>query len=263
MFTVPDGNAINMSHGSAEIDKECCNMSESADISEMQNTFRVCRDTGQLADLLANELADMIRIAIAGNGTCHMVFPGGRSPRSVLERLAKVDLPWAGLHLYPSDERCLPVGDAERNDRLIDELLITQVPLPVKNLHRIPAELGPEEGAAQYCRLLNKTPPFDIVLLGVGPDGHTASLFPGHPALADGRAAVPVWNAPKLPPERVTIGLGRLLAARQRIVVATGSEKCDMIRQVKRGVDLPVARVKPTKWYLDAAAADNAEDGRS
>ena len=230
------------------------NMSEYTDAKETHGIFCVYRDAEHLAVSLVSELAQMIRVAIADRGVCHMVFPGGRSPRRALELLSGQDLPWDMLHLYPSDERCLPVGDVERNDRLIDELLLTRVSLPPKNLHRIPAELGPEEGAALYNQLLHQTPPFDIALLGVGPDGHTASLFPGHPALADGCAAVPVWNAPKLPPERVSLGLGGLLAARQRLVVATGSEKCELIGQIQRGVDLPVARIQPTKWYLDAAA---------
>ena len=174
------------------------------------------------------------------------------------------DLPWQSLHLYPSDERCVPVGDPERNDRLIDELLVDQLTLPPANLHRIPAELGPEMGATQFSRLLRKTPPFDVVFLSAGPDGHTASLFPGHSVLADERSVVPVWGAPKPPPQRVSIGYSRLLAARQRIVMVTGSEKRELAEQVQRGVDLPVTRVQPTGWYLDGEAArvlrDNTEN---
>ena len=225
---------------------------------------RAFLDPDVLARTLADDLAQYIRAAVAARGECHFVFPGGRSPRRVLELMRGYDLPWQSLHLYPSDERCVPVGDPERNDRLIDELLVDQLTLPPANLHRIPAELGPEMGATQFSRLLRKTPPFDVVFLSAGPDGHTASLFPGHSVLADERSVVPVWGAPKPPPQRVSIGYSRLLAARQRIVMVTGSEKRELVEQVQRGVDLPVTRVQPTGWYLDGEAArvlrDNTEN---
>lgn len=223
-------------------------------IQTLSNTL-VFPNPETLARALADDLVQHIRTAVAARGVCHCVFPGGRSPRRVMELLREQDLPWKALHLYPSDERCVPLGDSERNDRLIAELFLGQVPLPPTHLHSIPAELGPEEGATWFSQLLAQTPPFDIALLGVGPDGHTASLFPGHPALADERPAVPVWHAPIPPLERVSLGLGRLLAARSRIVVVTGREKRGLIGQLQRGADLPVVQVEPTGWYLDTQAA--------
>lgn len=207
-----------------------------------------------LACTLADDLAQYIRAAVAARSECHFVFPGGRSTRRVLELMRGYDLPWQSLHLYPSDERCVPVGDPERNDRLIDELLVDQWILPSENLHRIPAELGPEMGATQFSRLLSMTPPFDIAFLGAGPDGHTASLFPGHPALSDDHPAVPVRDAPKPPPDRVSIGFARLQAARERWVIVTGVEKRDLMTRVQRGDDLPVTRLQPTVWFMDAVA---------
>lgn len=230
-------------------------MSNGSDSESVSNGFHVYRDTERLYASLAGELAQLIRTAVSNRGACHMVFPGGRSPHRALQLLSEQQLPWAALHLYPSDERCLPTGDAERNDQLVDELLLGRVPLPSKNLHRIPAELGPEEGSAQYSRLLRQVPRFDVALLGVGPDGHTASLFPRHPALSDERPAVPVCDAPKPPPARVSIGFARLLAARERWVIATGSEKRDLMIRVRQGADLPVMRVRPTAWFMDVAAA--------
>jgi 6-phosphogluconolactonase len=213
-----------------------------------------------LAHALADELAHCVRAAVTARGICHLVFPGGRSPRLVLELLRERDLPWPALHLYPSDERCVAAGDPERNDLLVAELLLDTVPTLPVHLYSIPAELGPEEGAAQFSQLLARTPPFDIALLGAGPDGHTASLFSNHPALEDQRPAVPVLRAPKPPSERVTISLGRLLAARQRIVIATGLEKQAMLRRIQRGADFPVARLQPTRWYLDSASAGLLDD---
>lgn len=230
-------------------------MSNGPDSEGVSSGFRVYRDAEHMYASLAGELAQLIRTAVSSQGACHMVFPGGRSPRRALELLSEQQLPWAALHLYPSDERCLPMGDAERNDRLVDELLLGRTSLPPQNLHRIPAELGPEEGAAQYSRLLRQVPCFDAALLGVGPDGHTASLFPRHPALSDERPAVPVRDAPKPPPARVSIGFARLLAARERWVIVTGSEKRDLMIRVRQGADLPVMRVRPTAWFMDVAAA--------
>lgn len=208
-------------------------------------------DAESLAIGLVERLVKQIHAIMDQRGTCHLVFPGGHSLRRILELLSAQDLPWAALHLYPSDERCVPVGDPERNDRLIDEMLLIQVPLPPENLHRIPAELGPEEGASYYSQLLDQTPRFDIVLLGVGPDGHIASLFPGHSALFDNRSAVPVYNAPKPPPERVSIGMARLLAARERWVIVIGVEKRDLIARMQRKEDLPVIRMHPTAFYVE------------
>lgn len=224
-------------------------------LSKAQHSFHVHHDAEHLAASLANELAQLIRATVANRGVCHMVFPGGGSPRRTLELLSKQDLPWVSLHLYPSDERCVPADDDYRNDRLIEELVIKRGMLPPENLHRIPAELGPEEGALQYSQLLDHLPQFDIALLGMGSDGHTASLFPKHPGLTDQRSVIPVCNAPKPPPERVSIGLHRLLTAHNRWVMAMGGDKQDALDSAYRGDDLPVTQVKPTAFFVDLAAA--------
>lgn len=216
-----------------------------------QGAFRVYSDPEQLASELADELALQMRVAVDARGTCHMVIPGGRSPRRVLELLRAMEVPWSALHFYPSDERCVPVGDPERNDRLIDELLLPHVSLPLENLHRIPAELGPEEGALRFSQLLKNIPPFDIVLVGVGSDGHTASLFPNHLAVLDDRDAVPVLAAPKPPPFRVSIGLGRLKRAHNRHVIALGPEKRDILTSPDRLRETPVMRLNATIWYAE------------
>lgn len=213
--------------------------------------FREYSDPEQLASELADELARQMRLAVNTSGSCHMVFPGGRSPRRTLELLRNQKVPWSALHLYPSDERCVPVGDSARNDRLIDEILLPYVPLRLENLHRIPAELGPEEGALRFSQLLKNTPPFDIVLVGVGIDGHIASLFPNHLSVLDDMDAVPVLKAPKPPPFRVSIGLGRLKGAHRRHVVAQGTEKRDLLSSPERFRDTPVMKLNATIWYAE------------
>jgi 6-phosphogluconolactonase len=225
-------------------------MNDSQALLTSPSEFRFYLNPKLLAEDLADALAEQIIAAVADRGFCHMVFPGGRSPRQVLERLREQDIPWGALHLYPSDERCVPVGNPERNDRLVDELLFNHVSLPPENLHRIPAELGPEEGALRYSDLLDKTPRFDIVLLGMGLDGHTASLFPNHPALRDMRQAVPVWNAPKPPSLRVSIGLKRLTDALTRLVIVLGNGKYKLMNSLESLSDTPVVLIQPTAWFV-------------
>lgn len=226
-------------------------MNERQDFLDSQSEFRFYPNPDSLAEALADELAMHILAAVADRGVCHMVFPGGRSPYRVLERLREKDLPWNALHLYPSDERCVPVGDPERNDLLIDELLLNHVLLPPENLHRIPAELGPEEGAIRFSQLLKSTPPFDIVLTGMGTDGHIASLFPNHPALSDDRDAVPVLAAPKAPTSRVSIGLERLKRGYSRRVVAMGAAKRGLFKNQSQFKASPVMRLNATIWCSD------------
>jgi len=209
----------------------------------------VYADKELLASELADELARQIRMTVETKGFCHMVFPGGSSPRAVLRYLREKEVPWRMLHLYPSDERCLPIKDPERNDRLIDELLVPYVPLLEENIHRIPAELGPEEGAFRYSEVLRKIPVFDIVLLGVGADGHTASLFPDHPSISDDRDAVPVTDAPKLPQSRVSIGLRRLQQAHHRHVIVLGREKKNLFLSPQRSSNAPVMKLNARIWY--------------
>jgi 6-phosphogluconolactonase len=180
-----------------------------------------------------------------------MVFPGGRSPYDIFNILREETIPWSLVHLYLSDERCVPRGSFERNDRLVDELFIATKIVSEKNFHRISAELGPDEGARQYARLLRKKPRFDIVLLGVGEDAHIASLFPGTDNLTDTRSVVPVYDAPKPPSERISIGLCRLLDARCRFVLIRGAEKQGVLKQMKDGADLPVTRFLPTMVFVN------------
>lgn len=210
--------------------------------------FREFADAEQLAVALSKEVTREICSAVRTRGACHMVVPGGNSPRRFLEILRSCRLPWQSLHLYPSDERCLPVSDRGRNDRMLDEILFNGTGLPAENLHRIPAELGPEEGAQRYALRLQSVPVFDVAILGVGTDGHIASLFPGHAALNDWRDAVPVVAAPKPPASRVSIGLRRLQAAVSRHVIALGAEKRPAVCDAGRSVSLPVELLSATIW---------------
>ncbi len=209
-----------------------------------------CEDEHDLARVVVNDLVDLIRNAVAERDVCHMVFPGGRSPVRMLTLLSEQSLPWSALHVYPSDERCVPRGSIDRNDRIIDELFINSSLLPHDNLHRIPGELGPEKAARYYRQLLDRTPCFDVAILGVGEDGHTASLFPKSPSLDDQDSAIPIYLAPKLPTQRVSIGISRLQAARARWVIIQGLEKQHVVTRILQQDDMPVTRILPTSFFL-------------
>jgi 6-phosphogluconolactonase len=165
-------------------------------------------------------------------------------------------LPWGSIHIYLTDERCLPMGHEQRNDFMLDELLLPNVELPDSNIHRFPAELGAEAGAKQFAQMLSDVPRFDLVVLGIGEDGHTASLFPNSLQLEDQSPAVAVFDAPKPPPERISMGVTRLLSARERIVIATGEGKRETIQLIQQGIEFPITLIKPSTWYLDIAAAN-------
>lgn len=222
--------------------------------------FKVYKNPEAVAQAAADYLFKQIKNCVAEKGLCHVVLPGGSTPARCLQLLAEKSLPWKDIHWYPGDERCYPVGHSERNDTMIRDKLFSQQPLsPQKgvsdNFHPIPAELGPERGAEYYSTLIDATGGLDIVILGMGEDGHTASLFPGNVALDDLRSAVPVYDAPKAPGERVSIGLTALRNADKCIVITTGSNKSEALKKLGEGVLLPVGQVEPEAWFVDEAAA--------
>ncbi len=212
-------------------------------------------DTETLASAAAEYLSDQINECIERRGSCHIALPGGTTPGRCLELLSRKPLPWHKIHAYLGDERCYPVGHAERNDTMIAETFWSRIEAPEDHFHRIPAELGPEPAAQRYARLIDALDRLDIVVLGMGEDGHTASLFPGNAALNDQRTVVPVFNAPKPPEERVSLSLATLQQAGQRLVLVSGKNKHDALMQVKQGKQsLPVSLIGDVRWFVDQAA---------
>jgi len=218
------------------------------------NNFKVFLNPEDVAQAAADYLFKKINECVDKKGHCHIVLPGGSTPARCLELLSKKSLPWESIHWYPGDERCYPAGHTERNDTMIMAKLFSHQPEYISNFHPIPAELGPEVGAETYAVLLTEIDIMDIVILGMGEDGHTASLFPDNPALEDRRSVVPVYNAPKAPDKRVSLGLTVLGNAQECIVIATGTNKQDALEKIKKGMQLPVSRVEPDVWFVDEAA---------
>jgi len=214
-----------------------------------------CADAEAVSQYAADAVVEVAAAAIAERGIFHWALAGGTTPKRCYELLRDADIDWPKVHIWFGDERCLPSGDAERNDRMADEALLNDVPVPPAQIHRMNAELGPERAAAQYAALLADAPEMDLVLLGIGEDGHTASLFPGNPALDDQRLAIPVYNSPKPPPERVSMGYAVLNAAQRCLIMVAGEGKADAISRIRNGERLPVARVQNSEWLIDQDAS--------
>jgi len=207
------------------------------------------------AETACRMAAQRLAQALAQGGTAALA--GGNTPRPAYRMVAGMDLPWPTITLVPTDERCVPPDHPERNDRMLAETLGDRG----YRLVRLPAELGPEQGAREAEALVAPLLPFRVVLLGLGEDGHTASLFPGHPALEATGLVAPVRQAPKPPPERITLTLQALSQTETALLLVTGASKREALRRLLAGDDLPPRRLMvPTLTILaDREAADMVE----
>ena len=207
------------------------------------------------ADAVAVEAADLVTDAIDG-GLRSLVLAGGSTPRRAYQLLAARSLAWGRVAVLFGDERCVPPDDLESNYRMAREALLDRV--SPGSVHRMAGELGAEEAAALYDPIVRGLSPLDLVLLGMGPDGHTASLFPGHPGLDASGCALAVHGAPKPPPDRVSLTLGALRDARRVVFLVTGADKAEALRAVQRG-EVPAGMVPDAEYLVDRAAAGMLE----
>ena len=228
----------------------------------------VHRDANLLAQAAAARLITAISDAQAARGSASVVLTGGGIGIATLRELAAAPardaIDWAQLDVWWGDERFVAAGDPERNDAQARTALLDHVPVDPARVHAMAAADDVDDldtGAARYAAELHTAgdPAFDVLLLGVGPDGHVASLFPEHPGLADERAALPVRNSPKPPPERISLSLSSINHARQVWLLAAGEEKAAAVAAAIGGnPELPAARVagrEATRWLLDRPAA--------
>jgi 6-phosphogluconolactonase len=196
--------------------------------------------------------AETVAAALRGRGAHSLVLTGGTTPGQMYGRLAALPVEWGRVSLLFGDERCVPPNDAESNYRMAKEALLSRIDAGA--VLRIAGELGAEEGAALYDAAVGRLQPLDLVLLGIGEDGHCASLFPGHPALSATGWAVPVHDAPKPPPDRVSLTLGCLRNARRVIFLVTGAGKAEAFRMAQAGT-VPAGMIPGAEWIVDREAA--------
>ena len=213
----------------------------------------------EVARTACQRILKIARSAIAARGRFRIVLAGGTTPGRTYQLLAEAEADWFHWHLYFGDERCLHPTDSERNSWMVEQAWTGQVGIPLLQIHPIQAELGPELGAANYSQLINSTLPFDLVLLGMGEDGHTASLFPGHKHPADS-PVVAVYDAPKPPPERVSLSATTLGNCRHLLYLITGASKEQAVAAWRKGEVLPINQIRPmgsSEVLIDAAAWNN------
>ena len=226
--------------------------------SETQATrWQVHPDTGALVNAAREYILATAEQAIRQHGVYRLVLAGGGTPQAVYRELAAAHADWSRWQIYFGDERCLPPDHAERNSHMAFDNWLASVAIPPEHIHVIPAERGAAAAAQAYTPVVEAARPFDLVLLGVGEDGHTASLFPGQrpPTRAP---VIAVHDAPKPPAERVSLHETALNDARAVLVLVTGSGKHAAVRRWKQGEDLPIARIhghSGVDVYLDHAAA--------
>lgn len=227
-----------------------------------QNNTQQCRwhafDTvGELEQAATRAILNAAQQAITQRGAFHIVLTGGRTPRRLYEMLREAHTDWAAWHVYFGDERCLPPAHEERNSRMAALAWLDHVAIPHQQIHPMPAELGAEVAASNYAQTLKMVGLFDVVLLGLGEDGHIASLFPGHYLgdTSDAPSVVAVHDAPKPPPDRVSLSAQRLSATHQLMFLVTGDAKRQAIKDWRSGVAIPATSIVPGNGvdvYLEA-----------
>ena len=237
----------------------------------MKPDVRICTDVDELSLRAAEAAVRIVNEAAQGAGKCSLVLSGGTTPRTLYGLLAlkfKKDIPWAQLHIFWGDERYVPLVDSRSNYRMAKEALLDHVPCPPENIHPMPTHLASPDAAARAYETTLKTcfagqrPCFDLVLLGLGAEGHTASLFPGSPVLAETTRWVRATSAPTDPPTRLTLTWPALDAARNIHVLVSGSNKAQALEHVLGGAPdplvYPAAHIRLAEgsviWWVDRQA---------
>jgi 6-phosphogluconolactonase len=222
---------------------------------------------------LARHVAEwMTSVALAAKSSFRVSLSGGSTPKTLYQLLASDEFrnrfPWRVVSWYFGDERFVPYDSSDSNYRMVQEAMFAKVPVPPENIHPVPVDGSPEEAAQQYEQTLQHTygatildparPLFDVTLLGLGPDGHTASLLPGEPVLEERTRWVAAVSHGR-PEVRITMTYPVIESSRRIAFLVTGSEKEPVLRAIRDGrSQVPAARVRPVGelfWFVDRAAA--------
>ena len=223
------------------------------------------------AEACAGFIVARIEETLAGNEHASLAISGGSTPRLMFEALAVRRFPWPRVHLFWVDERAVPPTDPQSNYKLAAETLLIPAAVPQRNVHRIQAELMPDVAARRYADDVRdffglepgEMPHFDVMHRGIGPDAHTASLFPGEPLIDDREGIAAAVRVEKLAQWRITLLPGVLLAARHTVMLVAGADKAEAVRAVfhetcepiRYPAQLACAHGRGVTWFLDTAAA--------
>lgn len=234
-------------------------------------SLRISATAAELADACAAYVLEVLSGALQSQPHATFAISGGSSPKLLFSKLAKSGFDWSNVHIFWVDERCVPPDNDQSNFKMANETLLTPARISKYNVHRIHGEMTPDEAAVRYIEEIrqffglaeHELPAFDLVHRGIGPDAHTASLFPGEPLISNRTGiAAAVW-VEKMRSHRVTLLPGVLLAARRTVLQVIGEDKAEPVHNILEGAEDPfqfpgqIATRGSGKavWFLDRAAA--------
>ena len=233
--------------------------------------LRIAAGAEESAEACTRYVLECLEETLKIKPSATFAISGGNTPKLLFSRLAKADFDWSRVHFFWVDERCVPPDDDQSNFKLANDALFIPAEVKHANIHRVLGELTPEEAAIHYIEEISKffgletgrLPEFDLIHRGMGPDGHTASLFPGEPLIENRTGiAAAVW-VEKMKSHRVTLLPGVLLQGQHTILQVVGADKAEVLQQVLNGPDDPMrypCRIATRNsdnavWFLDKAAA--------
>ena len=233
--------------------------------------LRIAAGAEESAEACTRYVLECLEETLKIKPSATFAISGGNTPKLLFSRLAKADFDWSRVHFFWVDERCVPPDDDQSNFKLANDALFIPAEVKHANIHRVLGELTPEEAAIHYIEEISKffgletgrLPEFDLIHRGMGPDGHTASLFPGEPLIENRTGiAAAVW-VEKMKSHRVTLLPGVLLQGQHTILQVVGADKAEVLQQVLNGPDDPMRypcqiatrNSDNAVWFLDKAAA--------
>ncbi len=240
----------------------------------MIKNYTIYPSKSELIQAAVETIVRTVTHFVKENGRCFLALAGGNTPRDIYATLAsysqEIQIPWEGVHLFWGDERTVPPDHPDSNYGMVRDALLNHVTIPEANVHRIKGEIDPQIAAAEYSQVIRETiptnpPRLDLVLLGLGGDGHTASLFPGDETLDEQQEDVMAIFVKKLDTWRITLTYPMLNRAREVILLVAGKSKAEIVKRIhtlhEPTKDYPAAIVSPKNgnlhWMLDAEAAES------
>ena len=219
---------------------------------------RIVCDSKDLPARAAARIALELTRAVIDRGRASLALAGGTTPKATYESLAGLPLDWSLIDIFFGDERCVPADHADSNYRMAKAALFDRITIPTERVHRMQGDLADRDAAARsYAAELPER--LDVVVLGIGEDAHTASLFPGSAALREPTRLVLPVTGPKPPPERLSLTPPALRAARVCVVLGSGAGKAEPVRRAFQDpldiVAVPIQLARDGVWFLDVPAA--------